>query len=98
MVYIKIIDQRVETLTNSSINGDFKLTSTDVVSYNELPDDPIYFVGKEEKCINTKNLNKWLSNFVKNNKLIDKPLLFIDDECDYASVNTSYNPTYNVRR
>ena len=44
---------RVETLTNSSINGDFKLTSTDVVSYNELPDDPIYFVVKE-KCINTK--------------------------------------------
>ena len=42
-------------------------------------------------------MNKWLSNFVKNNKLIDKPLLFIDDECDYASVNTSYNPTYNVR-
>lgn len=87
---------RVETLTNSSINGDFKLTNRDAVSYNRLPNEPIYFVVKKHVSI-LKNLNSWLSNFVINEKLIENPLLFIDDECDYASVNTSYNPTYNDR-
>ena len=66
---------------------------------NKLPDTPIYFVVKKNVSI-LKNLYEWLEGFTKEGKSpIDHPLLFIDDECDYASVNTNpsndknYNPT-----
>lgn len=56
---------------------------------------PAIFIVKKNKSV-LDNLNNWLKtyNSTTGNK-IDLPLLVIDDESDYASVNTKeeYNPT-----
>tara|TARA_B100000315_G_C14594023_1_gene597620 strand:- start:3249 stop:5900 length:2652 start_codon:yes stop_codon:yes gene_type:complete len=99
----------VITFTSSDNDGDFNKHSATVVNVNSLFENiPTYLVMKKNVSI-LKRLYSWLENFCKNGQ-IDIPLLFIDDEADYASVDTQrnnegveedYNPTkinLNIRR
>ena len=90
----------VNTLTSSSENGDFN--SKIAGQAGMIPSnsgDPIILIIKKHTRI-MENLYGWLSTLpvvVKehNRKVIPEiPMLLIDDECDYASVNTK-KPQYD---
>jgi hypothetical protein len=49
------------------------------------PDPVIFVVKKNHKLLN--NLQKWIADW-DDKKVRDRPMLLIDDEADYASINT----------
>lgn len=83
----------VNTLTSSAEKGDFKtVVARQAGIIPSTTGDPIILIIKKHVTI-LKNLNDWATNLGvidKNGRKIvqDIPLLLIDDECDYASVNT----------
>lgn len=81
----------VYTLTSSNEKGDFKTRIARQVGV--FPSDdapPIILVIKKHKTI-LENVIKWCKydNRTGRNFSSDIPVLVIDDECDYASVNTN---------
>ena len=84
----------VNTLTSSSQNGDFSRTvAAQAGIIPSVTGDPIILIVKKNVTI-LKNLIGWLHSLpgtmeLEGRRVItDIPLLLIDDECDYASVNT----------
>jgi hypothetical protein len=82
----------VNTLTNSSTNGDFSKKVADNVAVM-LGSDPLVFVVKKNSSV-LKNLAKCLEHVASATggagKIIKNvPLLLIDDEADNASINTA---------
>lgn len=82
------------TATNSNENGDFNRKVISHVGMVPNPEgQPILLVIKKNVSI-LKNLYGWLTSIIpqrtqKGEFIIkDIPLLLIDDECDYASINT----------
>jgi len=90
----------VNTLTSSSGNGDFsRSVALQAGIIPSATGDPIILVIKKNVTI-LKNLYTWLSSLplvIKDHgkkTLSDIPMLLIDDECDFASVNTKM-PEYD---
>lgn len=84
----------VNTLTSSSHDGDFKHTVAKQAGI--IPSrtgDPIVLIVKKNVSI-LRNLITWLSSLPdvvvsdQTKYIPDIPMMIIDDECDYASVNT----------
>ena len=84
----------VYTLTSSSEKGDFKVSiaqNSGVFPSNDGP--PIILVIKKNVSI-LKNAVNWIQSIISEkdhsgrNIIPDIPVIVIDDECDYASVNT----------
>ena len=84
----------IQTLTNATEKGDFKkrnVTTAGLIPSKEGA--PIILVIKKHVSI-LKNLLDWATAVIgkkdKTDRVVveDLPLLVIDDECDYASVNT----------
>ena len=75
----------VHALTSSSIEGDFKTTVFRTVSV-KFGEAPLLFVIKKNTTV-LKNLIKELKGY-QDSELEKVPLILIDDEADYASVNT----------
>ena len=75
----------VHALTSSSLSGDFKSSVFKTVSVR-FGEAPLLFVLKKNKTVLT-NLIKELKGY-EDSDLDSVPLLLIDDEADYASVNT----------
>ena len=84
----------VYTLTSSNEMGDFKTTiasQSGIFPSNDAP--PIILVIKKHTTI-LKNVINWAQSINRKEDQIgrffipDIPVLIIDDECDYASVNT----------
>ncbi|GGB18830.1 endonuclease [Flexivirga endophytica] len=69
--------------------SDFRKTSKDAVSIVLDPDSPTpyVFVLKKNKTA-LENLRDWLRKQQVDGAAIDIPMLVVDDESDYASVNT----------
>jgi hypothetical protein len=88
-------DHRIaQTLTNAGESGDFKKAIAESAGIVPALDSaPIILVVKKHVSI-LKNLLDWATSIIgkrdSNGRLVveDIPLLVIDDECDYASVNT----------
>ena len=88
-------DHRIaQTLTSSNESGDFKKTIADQAGIIPTSSgSPIIMVIKKHVSI-LKNLIDWATSIVgepddSGRRIVkDVPLLVIDDECDYASVNT----------
>ncbi len=94
------------SLTSSSETGDFSLKVASQANVMVRSHDPILLVVKKNSSI-LKNLIKW-ATFLQDqdlgtgrNMVRNVPLLVIDDEADYASINTkaipldeSGNPVY----
>lgn len=83
-----------QTLTSSNEKGDFRKFIADQAGMIPSPDGPpIIMIIKKHVSI-LKNLNEWATSIVGQmddsgrRVVADVPLLVIDDECDYASVNT----------
>jgi len=90
----------VTTLTSSNQKGDFSKTiAMQVGTIPSVTGDPIILIVKKNVSI-LKNLFNWLTSLPgiiesDRRKIIpDIPTLIVDDECDYASVNTK-RPEYD---
>ncbi len=84
----------VFTLTNSSEKGDFKRSvAAQQGIFPAMDSPPIILIIKKHVSI-LKNLIEWLPSVIgqkdRNGRSIikDIPMILIDDECDYASINT----------
>jgi len=84
----------VLTLTSSNDKGDFKkIIATQAGIIPSLTGDPIILVIKKNVSI-LKNVIDWATSVIARpdstgkRVIEDIPVLLIDDECDYASVNT----------
>jgi hypothetical protein len=84
----------VYTLTHSGEDGDFKLSVSGRAGIIPTADGPpIILIIKKNVSI-LKNLIQWISSILgvtdqNGRKFVHEiPFLLIDDECDYASVNT----------
>lgn len=82
-----------DVATVTSTIGDFNRNTANNlgIALNSLS-DPIIFTVKKNTSI-LKNLYEWIKTKhmldVEDGKKLDLPLLFIDDEADFASVNTA---------
>ncbi|MDT7526722.1 Z1 domain-containing protein [Pseudidiomarina sp. GXY010] len=91
----KIRDESKEVIWFTSKDADFKKSAADQigVSFNSVT-SPVVFVVKKNAAI-LKTLYEWIVNKhdldIQNGKLINLPLLLIDDEADYASINTKHS-------
>ena len=75
----------IYSLTTAADDGDFKKQISDRLGIAPSNDgNPIVLVVKKHVSI-LKNLIKWSEGF---DETADVPMLLIDDECDFASVNT----------
>lgn len=74
--------------------GDFTKSFADKLGFSLTGSDPVIFTIKKHSGM-MKRLYEWISDHhyldVKNNKKLDGPLLLIDDEADYATVNTKHH-------
>jgi len=76
------VDRVVHYLTDSSDNGDFKVTR---VAGVQIGSDPVVLVVKKNKSI-LENVQKWIKENDTSHATF--PFLLIDDEADHASINT----------
>lgn len=84
----------VPSLTSSSQKGDFRKNVASTLGiFPRMDQPPIVLVIKKNVSI-LRNLILWISSIIsqtdsEGNRIIrDIPLLVIDDECDFASINT----------
>ena len=83
---VGLIDNKPIAHAFTTIVSDFKESTVNSLGTNFQTKDPILFVVKKNGRI-LANLKRWLSK----KDLDGKSVLFIDDEADNASVNTSKN-------
>jgi len=74
--------------------GDFTKSFADKLGFSLTGSDPVIFTIKKHSGM-MKRLYEWISDHhyldVENNVKLDGPLLLIDDEADYATVNTKHH-------
>lgn len=74
--------------------GDFTKPFADKLGFSLNSSDPVIFTIKKHAGM-MKRLFEWINEHhyldVKNNIKLDNPLLLIDDEADYATVNTKHH-------
>lgn len=84
----------VQTLTSSNERGDFKKSVAEQAGIIPSPDGPPTIMVIKKHVSILKNLIDWATSIIgqlddSGRRVVkDVPLLVIDDECDYASVNT----------
>jgi hypothetical protein len=85
-----IIYSNILSFTSRSFNGDFTKKTQRSTNFSESwskGEHPLLFVVKKNKTV-LEALKNWLSSRTEGEEKIPSPLLLIDDECDYASINT----------
>ena len=92
------IDREIHSFTSSENNGDFKLSDANKVGVPIGGEHPTILVIKKNKSI-LENLILWLNQSAVDvdgeRKIMNAPLLVIDDEADNASVNSGTE--YDIR-
>ena len=76
---------QVFTLTHSGEDGDFKRDMTNYGGVFPSPSAPPFILIIKKNVTILRNLIEWITSIVN---VRDTSFLLIDDECDYASVNT----------
>lgn len=80
--------------TGTTTVGDFNKEFADKLGFKLTGEDPVIFTVKKHTGV-MKGLSKWIKDYhyldPKNNKKLVGPLLLIDDEADYASINTKHH-------
>jgi hypothetical protein len=70
----------------TTVHADFSKPQAGALNLNFASTEPVVFVVKKHyKLLN--NLREWIEDF-PDSKVRDRPMLLIDDEADYASINT----------
>ena len=80
--------------TGTSTMGDFKKSSSDNFGFKLNGSDPVIFTIKKHTGV-LEGLYKYIKDehflHPESGKRLDGPLLLIDDEADYASINTKHH-------
>ncbi len=92
---IQLIEQegdfnQILSWTSRAYDGDFSSKTQRSINFAEnwsKKEPPILFVIKKNKSV-LENLQKFLEGRTDEGERIPSPALLIDDECDYASINT----------
>ncbi len=97
LIGVGALDQTLAHATGmTTVLQDFKKSSLQAtnISLNADASDPYVFVVKKNKSV-LDALTRWLSEQPKSGAQLSIPLLLLDDESDYASVNTraEHDPT-----
>ena len=83
-------DQLVNSLTSTNSDFNRQIAQNLGINFQSLSDPLILTIKKNTSIM--KNLFEWIRDFhyldVEENKKLDLPLLLIDDEADFATVNT----------
>jgi len=85
----KIREQEKGVATYTSTAGDFnRVVANQGIKLNSLSDPAIFTVKKNTSIM--KNLSKWITDMhlLDEDSNLDMPLLLIDDEADFASINS----------
>lgn len=72
----------------TTMTTDFRKSGLEAVSFRPGPDTLMVFITKKNATV-LKNIAEWLSRQATAGGKIQVPLLFLDDEADFASVNTN---------
>ncbi len=70
----------------TTVHADFSKTQARALNLNFASTEPVVFVVKKNYKL-LDNLREWIQEF-PDSKVRDRPMLLIDDEADYASINT----------
>ncbi|MEH6639256.1 MAG: Z1 domain-containing protein [Porticoccaceae bacterium] len=80
--------------TGTTTVGDFNKDFADKLGFKLTGEDPVIFTIKKQTKI-MERLYKWIEEYhylnPENDIKLDGPLLLIDDEADYASINTKHH-------
>ena len=84
---IGVLDSGIKTNSQTNFKSDFSSSqSASVVHLDAVV--PTVFVIKKNKTV-LKNLADWLATSAGQSQKISLPMMLLDDEADYASVNTN---------
>lgn len=78
---------KVKTNFQTTVLNDFSVTSMGTGTQVDGNPVPVVFVVKKNKLI-LENLTKWLQNHAGLDSQIKAPMMLLDDEADFASINT----------
>lgn len=81
------INPAIKTNFQTTVLNDFNANSMGTGSQIDGNPTPVIFVVKKNKRI-LENLTAWLKNHAAANGKISAPLMLLDDEADFASINT----------
>ncbi len=87
-------DDTKSPISVTTIDGDFNKAAANTNNFNleDHEDTPVIFCIKKFTPT-LRNLKEWIveTHALGDDGQLESPLLFIDDESDYATVNTAYN-------
>jgi hypothetical protein len=81
------INPAIKTNFQTTVLNDFSVNSMGTGSQIDGNPTPVIFVVKKNKKI-LENLTSWLKNHAAANGKISAPMMLLDDEADFASINT----------
>lgn len=81
------LNPAIKTGFHTTVNNDFSAHALHVGVHIEGTQTPVIFVIKKNKKI-LENLTNWLKNHAGADGKISTPMMLLDDEADYASINT----------
>lgn len=85
-----LADFKSAVASMTTMTTDFRKAGLEALNFRPGPDTLMVFVTKKNATV-LRNIGQWLARQTKTNGKIQVPLLFLDDEADFASVNTN-NP------
>lgn len=91
---IGLISPHIATNSKTNFFNDFSSTAAGEVVHLAGDSTPTVFVIKKNKTV-LRNLKNWLTTSAGQDLKIKVPMLLLDDEADYASINTSASTDYD---
>jgi hypothetical protein len=83
----KLLESTSSAMNMTTMTTDFRKNSTQAVDISPGPDNLVFFVTKKNKTV-LDRIADWLEKQDNVGGKLHVPLLLIDDESDYASINT----------
>ena len=83
----KLLESTSSAVNMTTMTTDFRKNSVQAIDINPGPDNLVVFVTKKNKVV-LDRIADWLEKQDNVGGFLPGPLLLIDDEADYASVNT----------
>lgn len=83
----KFLDSTSDIVSFTTLTSDFGKRSSESVAFSAGKDTAVLFVTKKNKTV-LNRISAWLNTQAGSSGQLSAPLLLIDDEADYASINT----------
>lgn len=83
----RFLDSTSDVVSMTTMTSDFSKKSSESVDFRAGKETAVLFITKKNKTV-LNRISAWLSTQVSGDQLLSAPLLLIDDEADYASINT----------